>query len=95
MGYIINMTIPRKNPFYPALITVNDIAAIDHAQEQERYNKLLYQCYLSDQVSEAQWTEHLRDNPGLINYVKEQESLKPGPYEPSETTQVYTTTRKE
>jgi len=33
---------------------------------------LLYACYLSGQVSEAQWVQHLADTPGLAEFVAEQ-----------------------
>jgi hypothetical protein len=39
----------------------------------DRQNKLLLECYRSGQVSEAQWVQHLKDDPELAAYVAEVE----------------------
>ena len=49
----------------PAL-PVNDLAAIDQAQE--RHNRLLYECYLSGQISEEQWELHCQEDKSLAKF---------------------------
>lgn len=58
---------PRATIKPEPLLSVNDLAAIDHAQE--RHNRLLLECYRSGQISEAQWQMHLNEDPGLAEYV--------------------------
>ena len=44
-----------------------------------RHHRLLLDCYLSDQVSEAQWTEHLKD-PEFMKFVASEMGVaKPEP----------------
>jgi hypothetical protein len=35
----------------------------------DRRKQLLYECYLTGQMSEAQWNEHLAEDAGLREYV--------------------------
>lgn len=37
---------------------------------ERHYNRLLFDCYLSGQVSEDRWRKHLTDDPGLREYVR-------------------------
>lgn len=58
------------NKLYP--VNAGGCAPPVHVERDDTRCAQLWECYRTEQMSEAQWQGHLRDEPGLREWLDEQ-----------------------